>query len=151
MPGVISPRNEISKFLHFKNPQIFIPSGAGGGWRRGDGAMGKSVGIGKENKKKKKTYTFDIPLSKALILLPSPNFPSPTPRIYNDSKACASTRLPAPYTQSFVDHLEETEVLVDTGTVTGANLEDVEGGVEMKGKFKVGARDGGVRGEEGDV
>lgn len=41
--------------------------------------------------------------------------------------------------------------MVDAGAVTGANLEDVEGGVEVKGEFKVGARDGGVRGEEGDV
>lgn len=41
--------------------------------------------------------------------------------------------------------------MVDAGTVAGANLKDVEGGVEVKGKFKVGARDGGVRGEEGDV
>lgn len=105
----------------------------------------------RRRKKKKRTYTFDIPLSKPLILLPSPNIPSPTPSIYNDSKACASARLPAPYTESFVNHLEEAEVLVDAGAVTGADLEDVEGGVEVKGKFKVGARDGGVGGEEGDV
>lgn len=41
--------------------------------------------------------------------------------------------------------------MVYAGTVTGAELEDVEGGIEVEGEFKVGARGGGVRGEEGDV
>lgn len=47
--------------------------------------------------------------------------------------------------------MEEAEVLVYAGPVTGAELEDVEGGVEVEGEFKVGARGGGVRGEESDV
>lgn len=47
--------------------------------------------------------------------------------------------------------MEEAEVLVYAGAVTGAELEDVEGGIEVEGEFKVGARGGGVRGEEGDV
>lgn len=47
--------------------------------------------------------------------------------------------------------MEEAEVLVYAGAVTGAELEDVKGGIEMEGEFKVGARGGGVRGEEGDV
>lgn len=41
--------------------------------------------------------------------------------------------------------------MVDAGAVTGALLEDVEGGVEVEREFKVSARGGGVWGEEGDV
>lgn len=102
-------------------------------------------------KEELQTYTFDIPLSKPLTLLSHPNFASPTPSIHNDGKAHASASFPAPYTKSFVDHLEEAEVLIYAGAVTGAELEDVKGGIEMEGEFKVGARDGGVRGKEGDV
>lgn len=59
------------------------------------GAEGRRDGILQEFEK---TYTFDIPLSKPLTLLPSSNLPSPTPSIYNYSKAHTSARLPAPYT-----------------------------------------------------
>ena len=41
--------------------------------------------------------------------------------------------------------------MVYAGAVTGAELEEVEGGIEVEGEFKVSARGGGVRGKEGDV
>ena len=44
--------------------------------------------------------------------------------------------------------MEEAEILIDAVLVAGAEVEDVERGVEEEGKFEVGAFLGGVRGVE---
>lgn len=47
--------------------------------------------------------------------------------------------------------MQQAEVLIDAVFIAGAEVEDVEGGVEEEGEFEVGAGGVGVRGEEGDV
>ncbi|KAL9013131.1 MAG: hypothetical protein Q9173_002153 [Seirophora scorigena] len=56
-----------------------------------------------------------------------------------------------PDTETLVDNLYHAEVLIDSVAVSRANFKHVERGVEKEGEFQVGALNGSVGREDGNV
>ena len=94
------------------------------------------------------TYRLQLPFPHSH---PPRLHPFSPPHIQHDGEARAGACFPTPDAQSLVDGVEQAEILIEAVAVAGAQVEDVEGGIEQEGEFEMGGGLGGVWGEEGDV